>query len=130
MTREETIQSLIAKGYESDGKGGYRKAHVPRSRTFVQELKDDLSRRPHHGSAKAKDHGPIHRRIAVSMAFFVSDRRRRDIDGMTSTILDCLVHAGVISDDNRFVVPVQSQSAEDCPKGEERSEITIEVLEK
>lgn len=45
---------------------------------------------------------------------------------MTSTILDCLVRAGAIPDDNRFEVDRIEAYAMDCKRGQERVEIEIE----
>ncbi len=45
---------------------------------------------------------------------------------MTSTILDCLVKAGAIPDDNRFEVGRIEAEAVDCEQGHERVEVEIE----
>ena len=48
---------------------------------------------------------PGHRHASKCMRTSrISDRRHRDIDGMISTIMDCLLRAGAIPDDNRFEV--------------------------
>ena len=44
---------------------------------------------------------------------------------MTSTVLDCLVRAGAIPDDNRFEVGRIEAVALDCEPGQERVEIEI-----
>lgn len=39
--------------------------------------------------------------IPIKMIFFNSDRRRHDLDNQCSSILDTLVKAGVVEDDNQ-----------------------------
>lgn len=46
-----------------------------------------------HGSRAQALDGASHPKFRISIDFLVADRRRRDADGMLSTILDCLVHA-------------------------------------
>ena len=47
---------------------------------------------------------------------------------MTSTIMDCLVKAGAIPDDNRFEVGRIEAEAVDCENGQERVEVEIEPV--
>jgi hypothetical protein len=44
---------------------------------------------------------------------------------MTSTIMDCLVRAGALPDDNRFEVGRIKAEAVDCQPGQERAEVEI-----
>jgi crossover junction endodeoxyribonuclease RusA len=41
-------------------------------------------------------------RIAVHLAVYPPDRRRRDLDNMPKAILDALTHAGVYADDSQI----------------------------
>jgi hypothetical protein len=77
--------------------------------------------------AKAKDHGRHDGRVprTVRCTFHISDRRLRDLDGMTTTVLDCLVRAGAIPDDNRFEVGRLEAQGADCAPGMERVEVEI-----
>ncbi|MCE0523312.1 MAG: hypothetical protein LV480_10415 [Methylacidiphilales bacterium] len=45
---------------------------------------------------------------------------------MTSTLMDCLVRAGALPDDNRFEVGLIKAEAVDCGPGLERVEVEIE----
>lgn len=40
----------------------------------------------------------------IEMTFYTKDRRGRDLDNMVASVLDVLVHANVIEDDNCFMV--------------------------
>lgn len=62
----------------------------------------------------------------VRLTFHVSDQRHRDVDHMTSTLMDCLVRAGALPDDNRFEVGLIKAEAVDCGPGLERVEVEIE----
>ncbi len=42
--------------------------------------------------------------LEVSMRFFVKDKRPRDLDNMMASVMDVLVAASAIRDDNCFVV--------------------------
>lgn len=47
----------------------------------------------HHRPQKADMDESRHRQFEIAIVVAVSDRRRRDLDGMCATILDCLVAA-------------------------------------
>jgi hypothetical protein len=81
-----------------------------------------------HGTESAGANEVHHRSIprTVKLTFYISDRRHRDVDGMTSTIMDCMVKAGAIPDDNRFEVGRIEAEAVDCEPGQERVEVEIE----
>jgi len=71
---------------------------LARSCPVIQKREAPDTRETDYRSSKAEDHGHDHRRVprTVRLTFHIADRRRRDIDGMTSTILDCMVKAGAI----------------------------------
>lgn len=48
--------------------------------------------------------GPLDGTLAIALAFYHADNRRRDSDNGTSSILDTLQDAGVITDDRWQVV--------------------------
>lgn len=41
----------------------------------------------------------------ITATFFVEDRRHRDLDNMLASVLDALVGAQVLADDNVFILP-------------------------
>lgn len=61
------------------------------ARPIVQEQQDDRKGTPHHGPEEAEVDGPVQGRFRVTIDVFVSDKRRRDLDGAASTLLDCLI---------------------------------------
>lgn len=68
----------------------------------------------------------------VSILFKISDKRLRDLDGMTTTIMDCLVrankemnHPDLPQDDNRFQVNYGTIACVDCDKGDEGAIVVI-----
>lgn len=63
----------------------------------------------------------------VEAIFYISDKRTRDLDGMMTTIMDCLVASGAIPDDNWRDVCKQISEGRECPKGKEQVEITIKI---
>ncbi len=46
-----------------------------------------------HKPRRAKNKQPDHPKYRVTIIWRVSDKRRRDNDGMLATVMDCLVHA-------------------------------------
>jgi hypothetical protein len=123
--------TLRAKGYVRQPDGSYSKvaSGLARPRGELQEQEALRAERIClHGTESAGADEGHHRRIprTVKLAFYISDRRHRDIDGMTSTVLDCLVRAGAIPDDNRFEVGRIEAEAVDCDRGQERVEVEIE----
>lgn len=54
------------------------------------------------GQEKPKE--PIASPVAVVLAFYHGDLRRRDSDNGTSSIMDLLVDAGILADDNWQIV--------------------------
>jgi Holliday junction resolvase RusA-like endonuclease len=99
---------------------------MARPRHVVQEQETLRPERVRLHRTKSKGANEVHhRKFSVTFTFFISDRRIRDVDGMTTTILDCLVRAGALEDDSRFHVPEIHSYSYDCPKGEERVEVEI-----
>ncbi len=62
-------------------------------RPVVQEQQDADTGTPDHESQETEVDGPVHRQFRVTIDVFMSDKRRRDLDGCTSTLLDCLIAA-------------------------------------
>jgi Holliday junction resolvase RusA-like endonuclease len=73
-----------------------------------------------------RKHGAGH--YSMSVHFLLPDKRRRDIDGMNSTLLDCLVKAGVFPDDCWTVVPEQHQTSSLAPDGEARANVVVQFF--
>jgi Holliday junction resolvase RusA-like endonuclease len=127
---EDIRVTLRAKGYLRQPDGSYSKVVPGLARPCGELQKQEAFRSERirlHGTESKGTNEINHRRIprTVRLAFHVSDRRLRDIDGMTSTVLDCLVRAGAIPDDNRFEVGRIEAVALDCEPGQERVEIEI-----
>lgn len=58
----------------------------------------------------------------------LNDSRRRDIDGMVATILDCLVGANILKDD--CIGQVDSVIAHSCRTGKSESGFRVVLIEK
>ena len=58
-----------------------------------QKRKDANPGAADNRSQKATMDGEVHPKFRVSVAFLLSDNRRRDADNMLSTVLDCLIIA-------------------------------------
>ena len=68
------------------------RAGVGRS-PIIQKLENDNAKKIDHRPEKAKVDGTVHPTFTVSITFRFFDNRKRDLDGCTSTALDCLVKA-------------------------------------
>ena len=66
--------------------------------------------------------------VAISLNFIHGDLRRRDSDNGTSSILDLLVDAGILADDNWQIVRILNVYNQ-YDKGHARCEIDIRPLE-
>jgi hypothetical protein len=122
--------TLRAKGYLRQPDGSYSKVASGLARPCRELQKQEAlgaERIRLHRTKGARANEGDHRRIprTVRLTFHVSDRRHRDVDGMTTTIMDCLVKAGAIPDDNRFEVGRLEAEAVDCQPGQERVEVEI-----
>lgn len=67
------------------------------------------------------------KRISIILSFFHGDLKRRDSDNQCSSILDTLIDAGVIPDDNWKVVP-RKIIIDEYDKGNPHCIIEIEEL--
>lgn len=65
--------------------------------------------------------------VAISLSFYHGDLRRRDSDNGTSSILDLLVDAGILADDNWQIVRILNVYNQ-YDKGHARCEIMISQL--
>lgn len=74
----------------------------------------------HKESGENKRHSKI-----VITIFRVSDKRRRDLDNMQTTILDCLVKAGILDDDSIFEASCIVSTWVKVQKGHEGCDIVI-----
>ncbi len=151
MSAEDVLRE---RGWVKGLDGEWRKpdhADVARTRPQLQKHKDgskqaDLGSRnrkeesssvSNHRSKETRGYGRDYQgiRYSVESLFYISDNRLRDIDGMHTTIMDCLVKACEqvgfgIMDDNRFIVPKSSQDSDDCEKGQERVVVTLTPIER
>lgn len=73
---------------------------------------------------KEKDHESDNRKI-IALVFRISDNRRRDLDGMASTVLDCLTRSGKIKDDARQYIPGHIVRYEIVEPGKEGVDVYI-----
>ena len=64
--------------------------------------------------------------LAILLIIFkVSTFRKRDIDGMVSTIFDSLVSTGILKDDNLGEIPSATTTFVRVPKGKEGVDIIL-----
>ena len=68
------------------------------------------------------------KRVRLTASFIHSDRARRDSDNQLSSILDTLVDAGILPDDNWKVVP-EKHIYDSYEKGNARCEIVLEEMD-
>lgn len=130
MNEQDTHRILRQRGYELQSDGSYSKVApgLARPRSVFQEPQAGRPPgRPAHAPGRQTANVVHDRRVprTVSITFYISDRRQRDLDGMASTVLDCLVRAGALPDDNRFEVGRLIITAVDCKRGDERVEVVI-----
>lgn len=75
-----------------------------------------------HSKTAALGVKPAVGRLAISILASPPDRRRRDLDNVLKSLLDSLVHAGVVEDDELFDVICIARAAPAAP-GEVRVRI-------
>lgn len=51
-------------------------------------------------------------KVSIAYSFYVDSNRRRDLDNMIASVNDCLVKAGIISDDSWQTLDIGGASAE------------------
>jgi len=110
----------------------------PKSRnkcSSIQEFKNNFVQQENrkilypNRRQKENEDGSYHSQIAfLAIVFRVSGNQRRDIDGMVSTVLDSLVHAGRIKDDDLGTIPAIFTTWLPCEKGDEGFDIVIGEL--
>lgn len=104
-----------------------------REHTSVQEHQED---RPHGPSGGADNRsqekgvdGGGHPVFHLTVTALLSDKRQRDLDGMLSTICDCLVRAadaaGMNFDDNIFWISHESVGYRFVTNGQHGVEVTL-----
>ena len=89
---EEQFAKLTANNKHTiDESSNYRSARGKCS--VIQEQQNALQGNADNKPKKAKADGKDHPVYKVSITFLISDERERDLDGATSTVLDCLIRA-------------------------------------
>jgi Holliday junction resolvase RusA-like endonuclease len=97
-----TIDQLRQKGYEIKG-GEIVRVGDSWNRNSVHEKQPNVFKKQKHKhseTAKTKSNERDYTSNAIVIKAEIADNRRRDLDGMLNTILDCLVRAGIIEDDS------------------------------
>lgn len=64
-----------------------------RKDTVVQKLQDDIKGKVDHKPKETGKNGRDHPRYSLTVKFYISDKRVRDLDGMLATICDCITRA-------------------------------------
>ncbi|WCL51449.1 hypothetical protein [Leptospira sp. GIMC2001] len=88
----------------------------------IQERENDL---PNFGQSEIRNECDNSQIAFLAIVFRVSGNQRRDIDGMVSTVLDSLVHANIIQDDDLGTIPSIFTTWLPCEKGEEGFDLVI-----
>lgn len=110
-----TIADLLKRGYAPDGKGGYVRVRNVIHTSSIQEQKNieapverekKTNNRPKDPKNYERDGYlfPIYSPVELQITVVQKDKKRRDLDGCVSTILDCLVKAGILEDDRLQIV--------------------------
>lgn len=71
---------------------------------------------------------PIGKRLSLTLTFYHGDMKRRDSDNQCSSILDTLIDAGIIADDNWKIIPIK-HIYDSFDKGNARCVVNIEELD-
>lgn len=72
---------------------------------------------------------PLSKITCISIEFYPPDKRAGDLSNKAESIMDLLVDAGIIEDDNWFVVPTLILSLGRVDKKTPRAEILIQTPE-
>lgn len=110
-----TIEDLLKRGYAPDGKGGFIRSKAILYPSGVQEQKNTKNHikrkkktndRPEDARNDVEDGFlfPIYSQIELQVKIRQKNNTRRDLDGVLSCIMDCLVKAGIIKDDRMQIV--------------------------
>ena len=78
--------------------------------------------------------GPVRQKLPLSVVkmeitYFATDKRRRDSDNATSSLLDLFVDMGIVKDDSMVDIPDIRMVYGGIIRGEARTEIVIETYE-
>ncbi len=74
-----------------------------------------------------KSHGTLEKVTQVNLTFFPHDRRLFDLSNKCESVMDLLVDAGILSDDNYSVVPRVALLIGEVDKENPRCEVEIVI---
>ena len=66
----------------------------------------------------------------IALLFYIKAKYKKDLTNMAESIMDILVDAKILEDDNMFIIPELHLHYFECEKGDDRVEIEIEKLTK
>lgn len=89
LTRKEYDELIRRNPRLSQGDNGGPRPIVQKHETLHPGQQDRKAADPDAGQHQETD-GAHHKRFSVSIDFRISDNRRRDLDGMLATVMDCL----------------------------------------
>lgn len=95
-TSERLAEILSKPGYAIANNGAALRAREPEVLQKPEANYSSPKRAPSitdHKARKKKADGGNHPRYSLTLNFRVSDHRPRDLDGLLSTVLDCLITA-------------------------------------
>lgn len=97
----QLVQNLKSKALRARANQDEQKAFISniedtrsRSRSELQKQQNAMQRPIDDKPKESKMDAKRDQQFKISIAFLMSDNRRRDLDGMLTTILDCLCAAG------------------------------------
>ncbi len=71
----------------------------------------------------------IEGRVKIAMTFFPESMRKGDLSNKAESIMDLLVDAAIIEDDNWYIVPELTLSFGEKDKDNPRAEVSIDSVE-
>ena len=109
------------------------KSRNGRKHSFLQKHKVNFEKSKnwknvHSNESEKKGFDDRNSESIVIAEFRVSDNRRRDVDGMVATILDCIVRANILKDD--CIGQVDSIIAHASKVGKSNTGFTVVLIEK